>query len=39
MKISKAMTESMTHPTVPSERLLYLYVFSIRAADKRKDSS
>ena len=23
MKISKAMTESMTNPTVPSERLLY----------------
>ena len=23
MKISKAMTESMTNPTAPSERLLY----------------
>ena len=29
MKISKAMTESMTNPTAPSERLLYLVLSSV----------
>ena len=29
MKISKAMTESMTNPTAPSERLLYLDLSSV----------
>ena len=29
MKISKAMTESMTTPTAPSERLLYTDLSSV----------